>query len=350
MRLLVVHEIFPPEFSGGGERILLEIIKRLKRYHKITVITSGNPKLKEFNKIKTVRISTHRILFNLLGIPMLLTYGKRYHILIGNTYHAAIPTALTSFLLKKPSVCIVHGAYGKKWLKICGLISPMAIFLEKIIFKLPFSYFLFFSDFARESARRLGVDSKRVIVIPPGIDLSKFKKRKKKSFVLFVGRLERQKGIDTVIETAKRLPHIKFILVGKKTKYVKLKILPSNVEWKGFVSDKTLIKLYEEALIFFLPSVAETLGYSILEAMAAGCAVVSTVQLPYLGHRIKEGESIEEIAKIIDRMVREKSKTVEIGLQNRNIVGEHYRWKNFINRFNTLLYSLGKEFENSKRT
>lgn len=342
MRLLIAHEIFPPEFSGGGERILLEIIERLKRYHKVTVITSGNPEIKEFRKIKTVRISTHRILFNIFSIPILLAYDKRHHILIGNTYHAAIPTALASFLLKKPSVCIAHGAYGKKWLKMRGILSPIAIFLEKIIFKLPFSYFLFFSDFARESAAKLGADTKRMIVILPGINVNRFKKRKKKSFVLFVGRLERQKGIDTVIETAKRLPHIKFILVGKKTQYGKLKMFPSNVEWKGFMTDKMLIKLYEEALVFFLPSVAETLGYSILEAMAAGCAVVSTVQLPYFGYRIKEEDDVEKIAKIIDRMMREKSETVKMGLRNRDIVKKCYRWEKFIRTFNTLLYSLGK--------
>ena len=144
MKLLIAHEIFPPEFSGGGEKLLLEIIKRLKRQHRIIVITSGNPEIKEFNGIKTVRVSTHRMLFNIFGIPLLLAYGKKADVLIGNTYHSAIPTAIASFLLRKPSICIVHGAYGKKWLEMKGILSIFAILLEKIIFRLPFSYFLFF--------------------------------------------------------------------------------------------------------------------------------------------------------------------------------------------------------------
>jgi glycosyltransferase involved in cell wall biosynthesis len=341
MKLLIAHEIFPPEFSGGGEKLLLEIIKRLKRQHRIIVITSGNPEIKEFNGIKTVRVSTHRMLFNIFGIPLLLAYGKKADVLIGNTYHSAIPTAIASFLLRKPSICIVHGAYGKKWLEMKGILSIFAILLEKIIFRLPFSYFLFFSDFAQKSALKLGVNRARTVVISPGVEINKFKKIKKKKFVLFVGRLERQKGIDKVIEVAKRLPYVKFILVGKRNPHEKFEKFPLNVEWKGFVPERTLIKLYEEALIFFLPSRAETLGYSILEAMAAGCAIVSTVPLPYFGYKIKENDKIEKIARVIERMVIEKEKTERLGSVNRKMT-QKYRWDSFIHNFNKLLYSLVK--------
>jgi glycosyltransferase involved in cell wall biosynthesis len=339
MKLLIAHEIFPPEFSGGGEKLLLEIIKRLKRQHQIIVITSGNPEIKEFNGIKTIRIPIHRMLFNIFGIPLLLVYGKRFDVLIGNTYHSAIPTAIASFLLKKPSICIVHGAYGKKWLEMKGIFSLFAIPLEKIIFKLPFSYFLFFSDFAQKSALKLGVNKARTIVISPGIEINKFKKRKKKKFVLFVGRLERQKGIDIVMEVAKRLPYVKYILVGKRNPHEKLEKFPLNVEWKGFVSERTLIKLYEEALIFFLPSRAETLGYSILEAMAAGSAIVSTVPLPYFGYKIKENEKIETITSVIEKMIVKNKKTEELGELNRKIA-KNYRWRDFIYRFNNVLIGL----------
>jgi glycosyltransferase involved in cell wall biosynthesis len=341
MKLLIAHEIFPPEFSGGGEKLLLEIIKRLKRQHQIIVITSGNPEIREFNGIRTVRVPIHRMLFNIFGIPLLLVYGKGFDVLIGNTYHSAIPTAIASFLLKKPSICIVHGAYGKKWLEMKGILSLFAILLEKIIFRLPFSYFLFFSDFAQKSALMLGVNKARTVVISPGIEINKFKKRKKKKFVLFVGRLEKQKGIDTVMEVAKKLPCIKFILVGKRNPHEKFEKFPLNVEWKGFVSERTLIKLYEEALIFFLPSRAETLGYSILEAMTAGCAIVSTVPLPYFGYKIKENDKIEKIAKVIERMVIEKEKTERLGAVNRKIT-QKYRWDSFIHNFNKLLHSLVK--------
>ncbi|MDT7859111.1 MAG: glycosyltransferase family 4 protein [Candidatus Aenigmarchaeota archaeon] len=338
MKLLIAHEIFPPEFSGGGEKLLLEIIKRLKRQHRIIVITSGNPEIKEFKGIKTVRVSTHRMLFNIFGIPLLLAYGKRADVLIGNTYHSAIPTAIASFLLRKPSICIVHGAYGKKWVEMKGILSIFAILLEKIIFRLPFSYFLFFSDFARKSALKLGVNRTRTVVISPGVEINKFKKIKKKKFVLFVGRLERQKGIDKVIEVAKRLPHVKFILVGKRNQHEKLNKFPLNVEWMGFVPEKTLIKLYEEALIFFLPSRAETLGYSILEAMAASCAIVSTVPLPYFGYRLKENDKIETIVKVIRKMIIENKKTERLGRLNRKII-RNYRWSSFIYNFNKLLSS-----------
>jgi len=336
MKLLLVHEIFPPEFSGGGERILFEMVKRLRKRHQVIVITSGDPNIKNFKQIRTVRVPIHRMLFNIFSLPKILSYGKRCDVLIGNTYHSAIPTAVASLLLKKKSICIVHGAYGKKWFRMKRAISILAILLEKIIFKLPYSYFLFFSDFARTSAMKLGLDRNRALVITPGVDISKFKKRKKKDFVLFVGRLERQKGIDMIMECAERLPEIKFVLVGKRNPHERIKRFPPNVEWRGFVSERLLIKLYEEALIFFLPSIAETLGYSILEAMAAGCVVVSTVPLPYFGYKIKEEDNANKIARVIRRMVKEKEKTMKLGERNRKIA-KNYRWETFIYEFSKLL-------------
>lgn len=337
MKIIVAHEIFPPEFSGGAEKLLLEILLRLKNSHKVVVITTGNPSVTSFRGIKTVRIPIHRMLFNFLSLPYLLTYAKQADIVIGNTYHSSIPIAFTSLLQKKPSICIVHGAYGKKWLKIKGVLGVIAILLEKIIFKLPFNKFLFFSEFAKNEALKLGVDKRKSVVLYPGINKKRFKRRKKKKFVLFVGRLEKQKGIDILIKVAKKIPHIKFIVVGKGRE--KIGNFPKNIRYKGFIAEKELTKLYESALLFFLPSRAETLGYSILEAMAAGCAVVSTVALPYYGYRILEGDTVEKIAKKIEDMIRNYKQTKKLGEKNIKIA-KNFSWKKFVNRFNKLINTL----------
>ena len=339
MKLLIIHEIFYPEFSGGAEKILLEIASRLRKEHKIVLITSGNPSIKYFNKIRTVRVPVHRMLLNIFALPYILAYGKKFDVLIGNTYHSALPVAIASLLLKKPAICIVHGAYGKKWLEMKGFMGLAAILFEKIIFKLPFSRFVFFSNFALHSAMKLGVNRKKCITIPPGIDIKKFKRRKKERFVLFVGRLEKQKGIDMVIKVAKILPSVKFIIVGKMRE--KINEFPKNVQWRGFISEKELTRLYESALIFFLPSRAETLGYSILEAMAARCAIVSSVPLTFYGYKIQNKDKVEDIARKIKEMIESK-KTRKLGEKNRRIV-KNCTWRNFIATFNKLINSLTKK-------
>ena len=83
-----------------------------------------------------------------------------------------------------------------------------------------------------------------------------------------------------MIRTAQELPDIKFMIVGKGREMNRLKsIAPKNVKFLGFVPEKRLIDLYSRALVFCLPSIGETFGFVQLEAMASGCAIVSTIPL-----------------------------------------------------------------------
>jgi hypothetical protein len=52
MKVLITHEIFPPEFKGGGEFLMLKIAKLLvKNGFSVKVLTSGNPKIKFYEGI-----------------------------------------------------------------------------------------------------------------------------------------------------------------------------------------------------------------------------------------------------------------------------------------------------------
>ena len=44
MKILVTHELFPPEFAGGGEKLSLKLIKLLMgKGHEVKVVTSAVP-------------------------------------------------------------------------------------------------------------------------------------------------------------------------------------------------------------------------------------------------------------------------------------------------------------------
>jgi len=336
MRILLVHEIFPPDFSGGGEKLLINIIQRLRNTHDFIVLTSGNPEIKEYKHIPTIRVPIHRFLFNLFSLPHILSLGKNSDLIITNTYHAAIPAFIASRFLRKKAICIVHGAYGWKWLEMKGIYGLLGMILEKIIFSLPFEKFLFFSNFAMKEAMKLGMKKERGIVIYPGVDIKNYKKKRKEKFVLFVGRLERQKGIDRLIEVAK-LVDAKFVIVGKG----KMKVKLPNVEVMGFVPERKLRELYKKALIFFLPSRAETLGYSILEAMSYACVIISTVPLPYKEFHIKNFEK-EKVAKKIISFLKKYKYSMKIGQENKRIIKKSFRWEIFVERFDKLINALSK--------
>jgi glycosyltransferase involved in cell wall biosynthesis len=51
---------------------------------------------------------------------------------------------------------------------------------------------------------------------------------------------------------------------------------PNNIKTFGFISNEDVLKIFQESDIGLLPTYADTYGYSVLEAQAAGCPVIST--------------------------------------------------------------------------
>ena len=104
--------------------------------------------------------------------------------------------------------------------------------------------------------------------------------------LLFVGRVIRQKGLDFAIAAMpaiiRRHPDAKLVIVGKGDKLEELKNLVErlgvggSVVFTGFVDDSQLKALLSSADMFILPSLWEVLPVAILEAMAAGKAIVCT--------------------------------------------------------------------------
>ena len=104
--------------------------------------------------------------------------------------------------------------------------------------------------------------------------------------ILFVGWLEAFKGVFELLEAALRLHRKGFVfkltLAGRGNaeqsarKFVLENGLESVVDFVGWVGLEDLGRLYSEHNIFVLPSWAEGLPNSMIEAMAAGLAVVVT--------------------------------------------------------------------------
>lgn len=100
-----------------------------------------------------------------------------------------------------------------------------------------------------------------------------------------VGRLEPQKGFEQLLqafeEVAREVPQARLVVVGRGSMRETLKSrveasprLRKRVTLAGEVSDARLWMRYFD--VFCLPSVAEALPLSLLEAMASGCGIVAT--------------------------------------------------------------------------
>ncbi len=96
---------------------------------------------------------------------------------------------------------------------------------------------------------------------------------------LYVGRLAREKNIDTVLRTFLRLRHgnerARLVLVGHGPDYQRLYERHEGVIFVGSRVGEELARHYASADAFLFPSQSETFGNVVLEAMASGLAVVA---------------------------------------------------------------------------
>ncbi len=121
-----------------------------------------------------------------------------------------------------------------------------------------------------------------VIVYPP-IETKKFTEaaegEKKDDYFLIVSRLVGAKGLEQAARAAKKLK-FKLKIAGGEAGYsdvaTKLKRLGGEmVELLGRVSEETLVRLYARAKGFIALAREEDFGMTVVEAMAAGTAVIA---------------------------------------------------------------------------
>jgi len=119
----------------------------------------------------------------------------------------------------------------------------------------------------------------KISVVHNGIDPQETKRtthKLKDKLVVFLGRLTHQKGPDFLIETAEKVvrvyPRVKFVVAGTGDQFAHAlqssayKKLGSKFIFTGFLSKAKVNQLLSMADVYFLPSVSEPFGLSVLEA------------------------------------------------------------------------------------
>ncbi|MCC6682755.1 MAG: glycosyltransferase family 4 protein [Phycisphaeraceae bacterium] len=99
--------------------------------------------------------------------------------------------------------------------------------------------------------------------------------------ILVVTRMFERKGVQHVIEALRGMQtHWRLCIAGDGPYLPALKAQAEaagvEVEFHGYVQGPQLVKLYHSAKVFAFPSSSENFPVVLLEAMAAGCAVVTT--------------------------------------------------------------------------
>jgi glycosyltransferase involved in cell wall biosynthesis len=137
------------------------------------------------------------------------------------------------------------------------------------------------SQYMRRQLITAGYDQNKIQVIPYGVSLSDEKPiEDHDGYVLFVGRLSEEKGVEMVIHAAKVLPEIRFKIVGTGPDEPRLRAMAhrcKNVVFEGFQVGDALRDLYQGAFAVMLPSrVHENAPLTVLEAMGHGKPAIAS--------------------------------------------------------------------------
>ncbi len=149
--------------------------------------------------------------------------------------------------------------------------------------------------------KHFDVDESKIEVVYNGINLDQYRKTentsvlddygidKNKPFVLFVGRITRQKGIIHLVNAIKYIdketqivlcagaPDTKEIAKEMEAAVAEAKKDRNNIFWIEKMLDKAdVIQLYSHAAVFCCPSIYEPFGIINIEAMACETAVVAS--------------------------------------------------------------------------
>jgi len=200
-------------------------------------------------------------------------------------------------------------------------------------------------------------------IIPNGIDLDHFSAEVPpierfcdgKWNILFVGRLERRKGLRYLLgaykKVKKELPNSRLIVVGagKRQKYEKL-VRKANLEdvvFTGYVRNEDLPIYYHTADLFCAPATGEeSFGIVLLEAMAAAKPIVASAIDGYasvMSHGV-EGLMVPPqdepaLATAIIHLLSNEPLRQEMGARGR-LKAEECSWPNVARRVNQYYVSL----------
>jgi len=347
MKILITHELFPPDVAGGGERLVLKLAKHLIALgHEVKVVTSGDSKIKSYGGVQTVRIPANRYLMNILALPTILKHAHDADVIQTSIGNMCFPSSIAARLLGKPVCCWVHHILGKYWRDVRGFaLGRFFEFGERFALTRDFDSYVFQNNSSKKIGIEIGVPSRRIKMITPGVDHKKFKQRRTKrgGRVLFVGNFSmdapmiKTKGIKYIIEAAEALPDVEFVLLGNFKEKIKR---PKNVFMHGTVSPKALAKFYNKAGVFVCASLNEGFGLAQLEAMASGCAIVSTIDIGQAGKKVAPKNS-KELADAIRFYINNPAKAKADGRKNKKLARK-FTWDKFFDGFEKLYKNLNK--------
>ncbi len=270
-----------------------------------------------------------------------------------------LPPGLIAFVLKKffniPYVVFAYGAELIGWQKAKSsnyLSTQILDFADKVIV---------ISRYSRTLVYDMGVNEKKIEIIYPGADTTKYHpgidtqplinklNLKNNKIILTVSHLVDRKGHDVVIKSLpgvlRKVPNLKYVIVGQGTYRQKLEWLveklnlEQTVIFVGYVGDEELPAFYNMCDLFIMPSrvvgnSVEGFGISYIEANACSKPTiggkgggVSDAILDGITGFLVDPLDVEQIAETIILLLKDKYLAEKLGKNGLQRVEKELNWR-----------------------
>src|SRR5881296_4085559 len=313
MKVLFLTNEYPPHIYGGAGVHVGYLSRELAKTMPVEVRCFGNQHLEEGN-LKVIGFELDTSNFT-CPKPLRSAFGAVRRCVDFNTININADlvhchtwyTHFGGILAKKnygiPLVITVHSLEPLRPWKREQLAGgyDFSLWVEKTALEMADAIIAVSVETKRDIERLFNFDPARVRVIHNGIDLDQYRKvdsiaavkrhgiDPNKPYLLFVGRITRQKGFQHLIRAIQFMdrdfqivlcaaaPDTPGMAEEMRTAVERAKMQRPGIIWiDEMVDQKTACELYSHAAVFVCPSIYEPFGIINLEAMACETAVVAS--------------------------------------------------------------------------
>lgn len=356
---------YPPMGGGAGNATRHTAIELSRRGHTVHVLTSRlpqQPDVETEGKLVVYRVFSHRQSIHQAGLLGGLTYlfgafarlRRLSHSEDYDVFHFyfGLPTGLLALyvrlVLKKPYIIALRGSdvpgydNTRHYLRyLHGFLNPLTRYIWKGA-----SAVTALSQHLKALANT-AVPNVDIAVINNGVNTELFPSLPKKTTsvgpvrLLCVCRLIRRKGLEYLLTAMCHLKKqgvtLQIVGTGERAAQIQELVrsldLEDHVDLVGYVPRERLVDYYNRADIFVLPSLSESFGQVLLEAMSSGLPVIASKVggIPETIHEGKGGlltepANSEAIVGAVLSLARQPKLRDAMAEYNRRQVDAYYGW------------------------
>jgi len=384
MKALILTREYPPHVYGGAGVHVEYLTRELARHMDVEVRCFGEQaevrgrlEVKGYELAPGLLASADEQLRSALG-PLerclsFATDSAGADVVHCHTWYSHLGGILHRLLHGTPLIISIHSLEPlRPWKREqLGRGYDMSCWVERTALEMADAIIAVSRETEREVLEHFDVAPERISIIPNGIDLEEYAPDSgtehlrrygipaDRPYVLFVGRITRQKGIVHLLRAISSFdPGIAVVLCAgapdtpeiareMESRVAELRSRREHLYWiQEMVSRPAAIQLYSHAAVFCCPSVYEPFGIINLEAMACGTPVVASavggirevvvheetgLQVPFEPLRDSPEPAdpaafASDLAVAVNRLMADPELRERMGEAGRRRVEKHYSW------------------------